>query len=149
MNPIRGFLNLIGNIIWLIFGGLLSGVIYILGGLLLCLTIVGIPFGLQAIKNGKAVFAPFGKEPVELENSNSCLRIVFNVIWVIFFGWEIALVHLVHAAVLAVTIIGIPFAIQHIKLIPVSFAPFGRDLRKKKRGGSSEDPPLLPQRSQA
>ncbi len=122
-------MSLLGNIIWLIFGGLLTGLAYILGGLLLCITIVGIPFGLQSIKLGVATFAPFGKEIVEGDDPNSPLRILFNILWIIFFGWEIALAHLFSAGLLAITIIGIPFALQHIKLIPLALMPFGRDLR--------------------
>jgi uncharacterized membrane protein YccF (DUF307 family) len=121
--------NLIGNIIWLVFGGLLSGIGYIIGGIGLCLTIVGIPFGIQSMKLGVATFAPFGKELVETENANSVLRVVLNILWAIVFGWEIALVHLVHAGILAITIIGIPFAVQHIKLIPMALLPLGRALR--------------------
>jgi uncharacterized membrane protein YccF (DUF307 family) len=121
-------MSILGNIIWLIFGGLLAGLGYIIGGLLLCLTIVGIPFGVQSIKLGVAAFAPFGKEVVESEHANSPLRVIFNIIWLVLFGWELALTHLVHAIVLAVTIIGIPFALQHIKLIPLALFPFGRDL---------------------
>ncbi len=122
-------MSLIGNILWLIFGGLLAGLGYILGGLLLCLTLVGIPFGLQSIKLGWATFAPFGKEVVETEDANSVLRILFNVLWLVLFGWEIAIAHLVHAAILAITILGIPFALQHVKLVPLSLFPFGRTLR--------------------
>lgn len=122
-------MSLLGNIIWLIFGGLLTGLGYILGGLGLCLTIIGIPFGLQSIKLGVAVFTPFGKDLVELDDANSPLRIVFNLIWLVLFGWEIAVAHLVHAAILALTVIGIPFALQHVKLIPLSLFPFGRELR--------------------
>lgn len=122
-------MSLLGNIIWLIFGGFITGLGYILGGLGLCLTIVGIPFGLQSMKLGVAVFAPFGKEVVELDNANSLLSIVFNLIWLVLFGWEIAVAHLFHAAILAITIVGIPFALQHVKLIPLSLLPFGRDLR--------------------
>ena len=122
-------MSLLGNIIWLIFGGFLSGLAYIVGGLGLCLTIVGIPFGIQSMKLGVATFAPFGKELVEHEDANSPLRIIFNVLWLIFFGWEIAIAHLVHAVILAITIIGIPFAKQHIKLIPMALLPLGRELR--------------------
>lgn len=121
---------LIGNILWLIFGGFLSGIGYILGGLVMCLTIVGIPFGIQSMKLGVATFAPFGREVVEREDAGGCLRFGFDIIWLIFFGWEIALVHLIHAVLLGITIIGIPFAWQHLKLIPMSLLPLGRDLRK-------------------
>src|SRR5438477_12290982 len=122
-------MSLIGNIVWLIFGGFLSALGYIVSGLLLCLTIVGIPFGLVAMRIGVATFAPFGKQVVERPNANSALRIVFNIIWLLLFGWGIALAHLAAALVLFVTIIGIPFAIQHLKLIPLALFPFGRDLQ--------------------
>ena len=122
-------MSCLGNILWLIFGGFLVGLGYIVGGLVLCLTIIGIPFGLQSIRLGVATFAPFGKEVVELENANSCLRVSFNILWLVLFGWEIALAHVLHAVILTITIIGIPFAKQHIKLVPMSLMPFGRDLR--------------------
>lgn len=128
-------MSLIGNIIWLIFGGFLSGLGYIIGGLILCVTIVGIPFGIANIKLGFATFAPFGKELQTKPDADGCLNTIMNVLWLICFGWEIALLHLIHAAILAVTIIGIPFAMQHIKLIPMSLFPFGRTLA---RPGSEE-----------
>lgn len=123
-------MSLLGNILWLICGGLITGLGYILGGLALCLTIVGIPFGYQCIKIGLATFAPFGKKVVALPNSQSLLRIIFNVIWALCCGWELALAHLSMAALCAVTIVGIPFAVQHIKLLPLSLFPFGHDLRE-------------------
>ena len=121
-------MSLLGNLIWLLFGGLLSGLGYIVGGIGLCLTIIGIPFGIQSIKLGVATFAPFGKELKQLEDADSPLVIVLNVLWLLFFGWAIALVHLVFAILLGITIIGIPFAKQHIKLIPMSLMPLGREL---------------------
>ena len=121
-------MSLIGNIIWLIFGGFLSGLGYIIGGFVMCLTIIGIPFGIANIKLGFATFAPFGKEPQTRPDADGCLQTVFNLLWLVLFGWEIALLHLIHAAILAITIIGLPFAAQHIKLIPMSLLPFGRYL---------------------
>jgi uncharacterized membrane protein YccF (DUF307 family) len=122
-------MSLLGNILWLIFGGFLTGMGYIIGGIGLCFTIIGIPFGIQAMKLGVATFAPFGKEVVEDTNANSVLRVILNIIWIILFGWEIAIAHLGSAIVLAITIIGIPFALQHIKLIPMALLPLGRSLR--------------------
>ena len=122
-------MSLLGNIIWLIFGGFVSGLGYIIGGLALCATIIGIPFGLQTIKIGIVTMAPFGKENVVTPDSGSVINMTLNVIWVILFGWEIALSHLFHGLILAITIIGIPFAQQHFKLIPVALFPFGRTLR--------------------
>ncbi len=121
-------MSTLGNVVWLIFGGLLAALGYIIGGLLLCLTIVGIPFGMQSMKIGVATLAPFGKEVVEAREANSPLRIIFNILWLVLFGWEIALAHLFSALLLTITILGIPFAKQHIKLIPLSLFPFGRDL---------------------
>lgn len=122
-------MSLIGNIIWLLFGGLIAGLGYIIGGLLTCLTIIGIPFGLQAIKIGFAALTPFGKEIVVDKAADSPLKLIFDVIWIVLFGWEIAIAHLTAAAILAVTIIGLPFAKQHLKLIILALLPFGRDLR--------------------
>ncbi len=122
-------MSLLGNILWLIFGGFIAGIGYILGGLLLCLTIIGIPFGVQSIRLGVATFTPFGKEVVEAERSTGILPVLFDIIWIVLFGWEIALAHLAAAGITAITIIGIPFAIQHLKLIPVALFPFNRELR--------------------
>ena len=121
-------MSTLGNVVWLVFGGLIAALGYIIGGLLLCITIVGIPFGMQSMKIGVATLTPFGKEVVEVKQANSALRILFNLLWLVLFGWEIALAHLLSALILAVTILGIPFAKQHVKLIPLSLFPFGRNL---------------------
>ena len=123
-------MSLFGNILWLIFGGFIAGMGYIVGGLLVCLTIIGIPFGVQSIKLGIATLAPFGKQiKIEPVGASGILQAIFNTIWVIFIGWEIALAHLASAALLAITIVGLPFAGQHIKLIPLALLPFGKSLR--------------------
>lgn len=119
-------MSFLGNIIWLIFGGFLTGAGYIIGGIVLCATIIGIPFGIQSIKIGVANFTPFGREVRELENANSVTSTIFNMLWLILFGWEIALAHFIHGIILAITIIGLPFAKQHFKLIPLALFPFGR-----------------------
>jgi len=122
-------MSFIGNLIWLIFGGFIAGLGYILGGLLVCLTIVGIPLGVPVIRLGLATMAPFGKSLVEEEHAASPLRLVFNVIWIVLFGWEIALAHLAGGLILAITIIGLPFARQHLKLLPVALFPFSYRLQ--------------------
>jgi len=119
-------MSVFGNIIWLIFGGFLAGLGYLIGGVALCLTIIGIPFGLQSIKIGLATFAPFGREVREFEGANNVGNTLFNMVWIILFGWEIALAHLIHGLILAITIVGLPFAKQHFKLIPLALLPFGR-----------------------
>jgi uncharacterized membrane protein YccF (DUF307 family) len=122
-------MSLLLNILWLVCGGFLTGLGYILGGLLICLSIIGIPFGLQLMKLGAAVMTPFGKELVESPFANNPLSLVFNIIWLLLFGWAIALAHITVAIPLFISIIGIPFAWQHIKLAPLALLPFGRDLR--------------------
>lgn len=122
-------MSVLGNLVWLIFGGLLTGLGYIVGGLLMCVTIVGIPFGLQSINLGMATFAPFGKEVVAEPHGEGLLRMVFDIVWIVLFGWEIAVAHFVAGLIFMVTIIGIPFGKQHFKLIPVALFPFSYTLK--------------------
>jgi uncharacterized membrane protein YccF (DUF307 family) len=122
-------MSFIGNLIWLIFGGFLSGIVYIIGGVLLHLTIIGIPFGRQAIRFGTSVMLPFGKEVVQQEGGTGFLSQIFNIVWLVFFGWEIALLHLLHGLLLTITVIGIPFGRKHFQLIPVSLLPFTYTMR--------------------
>ena len=119
-------MSLLGNIIWLIFGGFFSGVGYILGGLSTCLTIIGIPFGLATIQVGIASFTPFGREIKKSPEADSALYQILNVVWIVVFGWAIALNHLFWGILLAITIIGLPFAKQHFKLMVLALFPFGR-----------------------
>ncbi|HIK25169.1 MAG: YccF domain-containing protein [Thermosynechococcus sp. Uc] len=121
-------MSLLGNIIWLIFGGFLTGVGYIIGGLTLCLTIIGIPFGIKAMQLGWSTLFPFGKQIVEVPNANSPLTMIFNILWLLVVGWGIALNHLIWGLILAITIIGLPFARQHFKLMILGLLPFGRRL---------------------
>ena len=121
-------MSFLGNVIWLLFGGFVTGMGYILGGLAMCLTIIGIPFGVQSIKLGVAALTPFGREIVVTERASGFVAVVFDALWLLLFGWEIALVHLGHALILAITIVGLPFAKQHLKLVPLALFPFGREL---------------------
>lgn len=121
-------MNLIGNIIWLICGGLLTALGYVAGGLLLCVSVIGIPFGLQCFKLAAVSLFPFGTRVENYPSSGGCLTTFANLIWIISGGWFTALNHLVWAVVLTLTIIGIPFAKQHIKLLEISLMPFGKRL---------------------
>lgn len=121
-------MSFIGNIIWLIFGGLLAGIGWIIAGLGLCVTIIGIPWGIKAIQFGISMFTPFGKRAMQTPGGEGCLPMAMNIIWIVLFGWELALVHLFFGVILAITIIGIPFAKQHFKLIPIALMPFSYKL---------------------
>ncbi len=119
-------MNTIGNIIWLIFGGFAAAIGYFAGGLALCITVVGIPFGLQCFKLGEMVFWPFGKKVESVNSRAGCLAPFLNLIWLICGGLWSALCHLFFGLLLAITIIGLPFARQHFKLIELSLFPFGK-----------------------
>ncbi|GGN10979.1 hypothetical protein GCM10010967_53580 [Dyadobacter beijingensis] len=121
-------MNFIGNIIWLIFGGFVVFLEYMVAGLALCITIVGIPFGIQCFKIGLMTLFPFGQHVREVSGPTGCLSTVFNIIWIFMGGIWIALTHLVFGILLAITIIGLPFAKQHFKLMSLSFAPFGKEI---------------------
>lgn len=122
-------MTLLGNILWLILGGLITAVEYLLGGVALCLTIIGIPFGLQSFKLAGLALFPFGRQVTTAPGSSGCLSLVMNIIWLIVGGIWIALTHLLFALLCAITIIGIPFALQHFKLAGLALAPFGKEIR--------------------
>ncbi|MEP6676559.1 MAG: YccF domain-containing protein [Ferruginibacter sp.] len=121
-------MNSLGNIIWLIFGGLFSALGYIIGGFVLCITVVGLPWGLQCFKIAGLVLMPFGKKVVSNSNSSGCLSLFCNIIWICCGGLYTALVHICFGILFAITIIGIPFARQHFKLVEVSLMPFGKSI---------------------
>lgn len=118
-------MSFIGNIIWVIFGGLFISLGYLLGGLVLCLTIVGIPFGLKVMRLGLFALWPFGSDVVPTEKPMGCLALLLNVIWIICGGIEVAIGHLTMGVIFCLTIIGIPFGKQHFKLMILSLMPFG------------------------
>ena len=117
-------MKLLGNVIWLVLGGLLTSVMYLCGGLLMCVTVIGIPFGVQLIKFAGLAFWPFGKN-VTMDPASGCLTTFFNILWVALGWWEIAVVHLIFGLLLCITVIGIPFGKQHFKLARLSLVPFG------------------------
>jgi uncharacterized membrane protein YccF (DUF307 family) len=123
-------MNLIGNIIWLIFGGIIIAIEYFVGSIFLMLTIIGIPFGLQTLKMASMALWPFGRTTHVHERASGCLYIIMNVIWLLTGGLWIALTHALFGLLLCITIIGIPFGMQHFKLTSIALSPFGRDIVK-------------------
>jgi uncharacterized membrane protein YccF (DUF307 family) len=122
-------MNLLLNIIWLILGGFIVALVYLLGGIFWCITIIGIPFGIQCFKLAGLALAPFGREIREKEPPGGALAVIMNIIWIILPGLELAVFHLVVALVLAVTIIGLPLAAQHLKMTRLALIPFGFEVR--------------------
>ena len=119
-------MNFLGNLIWLIFGGLFSALGYFFGGIVLCITIVGIPFGLQCFKLAGLVLWPFGKQVVSNTAQTGCLSILANIIWIIVGGIAVTVNHLIMGILLYISIIGIPWGRQHFKLLEISLLPFGK-----------------------
>lgn len=120
--------NFFGNLIWLIFGGLLAALGYFFGGLVLCITVVGIPWGLQCFKLAELVLWPFGKRVISDSRDMGCLNVVCNIIWLLCGGLYTAIIHVVMGFILCLTIIGIPWGRQHFKLIEISLMPFGKKI---------------------
>ena len=121
-------MKFLGNILWLILGGLLVALYYWVVGLLFCITIVGIPFGLQLIKIGTFALWPFGHDIQSGPNDAGCLSIIMNVIWILLGGIEITMLHLTFGLCCCITIVGIPFGIQHFKMALLALMPFGKTI---------------------
>ncbi|MBI5371931.1 MAG: YccF domain-containing protein [Sphingobacteriales bacterium] len=119
-------MNLLGNLVWLIFGGFFAALCYFFGGLVLCITIIGIPWGLQCFKLAGFVLMPFGLKVVSDSSNTGCLSILANIVWILCGGLVSAIIHLVMGLLLSITIIGIPWGRQHFKLVELSLMPFGK-----------------------
>lgn len=118
-------MNVLGNIIWFIFGGLVGAISWFLAGCLWCITIIGIPIGLQCFKFASLSLAPFGKDVVYRGGGVS---LILNIIWLIVSGLPIAFGHLISAIFLTITIVGIPFAAQSLKMARLALMPFGAEI---------------------
>lgn len=121
-------MRLLGNIVWFLCAGLLSFIGWSLAGIILCLTVILIPFGLQCFKIAGFRLFPFGKS---ISPSSNVSSLIFNIIWILAIGWELAVIHLASAFLLCITIIGIPFALQSIKMAGISLFPFGITIYKR------------------
>jgi len=121
--PMRTLLN----IIWLILSGFWLALGYAFAGVIMCILIITIPFGVQAFKLAGFSLWPFGRTVVKKADAGAG-SVIGNIIWLILAGWWLAIMHIVTAAALAITIIGIPLAIANIKLVPMALWPFGREV---------------------
>ena len=124
-------MRVIGNLIWLIFGGVLMALEYLIASIGLIVTIIGIPFGVQTLKLAGLALWPFGKEVVVVEKSTGCLSTIMNIIWLLVGGIWICLSHVLFGILFGITIVGIPFAKQHFKLAGLALTPFGREIKDK------------------
>lgn len=125
------FLQILGNILWLIFGGLLSALGWFLAGCVCCITVIGIPLGLQCFKFARLLLCPFGKT-IYFGNMSSG-SVLLNVIWILLCGIELAAASALMGAVCCITIIGIPFGLQHFKFAALALLPFGAEIKEGSR----------------
>ncbi len=121
-------MKLIGNIIWVVFGGLIIAIEYVLASIPFFVSIIGIPFGIQSLKMASGALWPFGTKVVMSESSSGCLSTIMNIIWFFIGGIWISLTHVAFALLFYITIIGIPFGNQHMKLAGLALTPFGRTI---------------------
>ena len=124
-------MNLFMNLLWLLLGGIFTAVEYLISSLLMMITIIGIPFGLQTLKMSLLALCPFGKEDRSCPDSGGCLSILMNILWIFLGGIWISLSHLAFGILLSITIIGLPFGIQHFKLAGLALTPFGKEIVDK------------------
>lgn len=120
-------MKLLGNICWIILGGLECGLAWLIAGLLWCISIVGIPFGLQCFKFAATACWPFGKKIVY---GGRAASVIANIIWVPTFGLVLGLAHAFFGLLWCITIVGIPFGLQFFKLAKLSILPFGARIEK-------------------
>lgn len=121
-------MKLLGNIIWVVFGGLGIALEYLVGAFGLMITIIGIPFGLQCLKLGLLALWPFGSKVREKQPQHGCLNLFMNVLWFFIGGIWIWLSHIVLGIVFCITIIGIPFGKMHFRLAGLALSPFGKEV---------------------
>jgi len=121
-------MKILGNLIWFIFGGFVIAFEYFAASMILIITIIGIPFGLQTLKLGILALWPFERTVHEKPQANGCLNTFMNIIWILIGGFWIALSHFVFGILFFVTIIGIPFGKQHFKLAALALTPFGKEI---------------------
>lgn len=119
-------MRIIGNVLWLVFGGLEAAIGYFTGSLAMACTIIGLPVAFQTFKIGLLCLWPFGAEIEDTDSLDGCIRIPLNVLWIIMGGLWAWLMHIIFGVLLFITIIGIPFAKQHFKMARLSLAPFGK-----------------------
>ena len=121
-------MKFIGNILWLLFGGFAIAIEYLISSILLMLTIIGIPFGIQTLKLGLLALWPFGSEVRTSDSAPNLLTTIMNIIWFIIGGFWIMLTHFFFGILLYITIIGIPWGNQHFKMAKLALTPFGREI---------------------
>lgn len=118
--------SIIGNIVWLVFGGLVMAIGYFVAGIASFITIIGIPNGIQSFKLGMYSLFPFGKKVIDGPAASGCISTVGNIIWILLGGIWLAIGHLLWALLFYILIVTIPFARRHMEMTRLAFTPFGK-----------------------
>ena len=124
-------MSILMNILWLLLGGICIAVEYVVASLGMMVTIIGIPFGFQTLKLSLLALCPFGKEIQTTPQASGCISVIMNILWILIGGIWISLSHLVFGIVLCITVIGMPFGLQHFKLAKLALTPFGKTIIEK------------------
>ena len=118
-------MRILGNLLWFLLGGIILAILWAIVGLLCCCTLIGIPVGIQCFKFASLGLWPFGRDIVFSNHTGSFL---LNIIWILVFGWELALVAFAFGVLWCITIVGIPFGVQHLKFSRLALMPFGASI---------------------
>ena len=124
-------MSILMNILWFLLGGICIAVEYVVASLGMMVTIIGIPFGFQTLKLSLLALCPFGKEIQTTPQASGCISVIMNILWILIGGIWISLSHLVFGIVLCITVIGMPFGLQHFKLAKLALTPFGKTIIEK------------------
>ena len=122
-------MSFLGNLIWVVFGGLFMSIGYLVLAIIYCITIIGIPVGLQLFKMASLSLFPFGREVSDKNGQMGAFSLILNILWIVFGGIEMALSHALLGLIFCVTIVGIPFGLQHFKLALLALLPFGKEIK--------------------
>ena len=144
-------MRFIGNLIWLVFGGLILALVYVIAGIINCVFIITIPFGIASFRMAGYALWPFGRVVIDRGKGGATgVRLIGNIVWLVFGGLILALLHLISALLCAITIIGIPFAIAHLRLAGLALMPLGKQIvpiDEARRAGETPAVGVKPARS--
>jgi uncharacterized membrane protein YccF (DUF307 family) len=138
--PPPGAGSLVLNVLWVVLSGIWLFLSYLVAGIIQCVTIIGIPFGIQSFKLAGFALWPFGRSVVPRVGASTSLSLVGNVVWFVLSGFWLAIAHALVGVLLCLTIIGIPLGLGNFKMIPLALMPFGKDIV---RNGPGHDGALV------
>ncbi len=131
----------IGNVLWLLLAGWWLALLYVVAGVIACILIITIPFGIASFRLASFVLWPFGRRSVFRRDAGA-LALIGNVVWILVLGWELAVAHLIAGALLCLTVVGIPFGIACWKMVPLALLPLGQEIVPVRDGAATLAAPV-------